>query len=227
MLHNNLQKWMLHSPLGRYILSTERTLYHNWVHNIFGYYSLQIGFDKINFLQGNRINKHYVIDNDIKCDLHFLPFAENSIDLIICPHILEFLPNYPQFLQECYRALIPNGKLIITSFNPKSMLGLMHKKITPLKNANLIKLEILQQQLQELNFSLEGGKFFCYRPPFKTQATLAKLHLLDKIGDRWFPTFSNSYALFASKEIATPTPIKPLPQINYASDPLTAKLGNM
>ena len=220
-----LQDWMQHTPLGRDILSAERILYSNYVHNIFGYHALQIGFDSINFLQGNKISNHYVTKRNLQCDLRFLPLAENSIDLIICPHVLEFLPNYHHFLQECYRVLIPNGKLIITVFNPNSLLGIMKNKIEPLQIANFIKLAKLKQQLETLNFSIDGGKFTCYKPPVNKQKTLEMLSFLDKIGDRWFPTLSDSYALFLSKEIITPTRINPFKQVNL-TEKLATKLGH-
>lgn len=205
---DEFQNWLLLSPIGRYILHYERVFYHNIVPRVFGYYSLQIGLPKINFLQGNKIPNHYILDHDIKASTTFLPFANNSIDLIVCPHILEFTPNYHHLLQECYRILIPNGKIIITSFNKNSFFQRFLRKEQAIKHANFISLNTLKQQLNTLNFFIEGGKFFGFRPPINNAKILSKLSFMDKIGDRWLPTLANNYAIIASKELVTPTIIK-------------------
>ncbi len=205
---DKLQQWLLYTPLGRYVLMNEKIFYHNTIQSIFGYYSIQIGLPQINFLQNSKISNHFIIDNNIKCDVVFLPFAENSIDLIICPHTLEFTPNYHHFLQECYRVLIPEGKIIITGFNQTSFFNLFKKNIPPLKNGKLIKLNYLKHQLQNLNFQIIGGKFFSYRPLINNKKILLNLAWMEKAGDRWFPTFANNYALVAIKELLTTTRIE-------------------
>ncbi len=211
---DDFQNWLLLSPIGRYTLHYERVFYHNIIPRVFGYYSLQIGLPEINFLQGSKISNHYVLDHDIKASLSFLPFANNSIDLIVCPHILEFTPNYHHLLQECYRVLIPNGKIIITSFNKNSFFQIFLRRENAIKNTNFISLNTLKQQLNTLNFFIEGGKFFGFRPPINNAKILAKLSFMDKIGDRWLPTFANSYAIIASKELITPTIIRSKPQLS-------------
>lgn len=208
-----LQKWLIHTPTGRYVLAQDKIFYHNCVQHVFGYYAVQIQFAQINFLNGNKISQHYVLGQDITCNLHFLPFETNSVDLIICPHILEFTDNYYRFLEECYRILIPNGKLIITSFS-KSILNQIIKKPDALATANFIDLNTLEQQLSALNFRMGGGKFFCYRPLISNANWLAKLSFMDKALDRWLPTAANVFGLIAIKEIFTYTPII-YPQENY------------
>lgn len=205
---HQLQHWLLHTPMGREILRKERFFLHNNVPSIFGLNSLQIGLGEINLLQGNKIPNHYTINIDIKADLRFIPFATNSIDLIVCPHVLEFTNNYHHVLQEFHRILSPQGKLIITAFNRHSWFGIFKSRIDILKNARLIKLGQLKDQLQTLNFHLEGGKFFSYTPPFKEAKKIYKYRWMNKAGDRWFPTLANSFAIIASKEVITPTLIK-------------------
>ena len=194
--------------MGREILRKERVYLYNSVSTIFGVNSLQIGLGEINLLHGNKIPNHYTMNIDLTADLRFIPLATNSIDLIVCPHVLEFTNNYHHVLQEFYRILAPQGKLIITAFNRYSWFGLFKKKIPLLNKARLIRLEKLKDQLQTLNFSLEGGKFFNYSPPFNDIKKIGKYRWLNKVGDRWFPTLANSFAITASKEIITPTLIK-------------------
>ena len=200
---DELQQWLLHNPLGQYVTQTETVFYHNVAASIFGYYAVQFGLPQINLLESNRINSKTIVGHDVKCDLHFLPFANDSVDLIICPHILEFTDNYDHFLQECYRILIPRGKIVITCFNPKSLFGLFGNKDPLLKQANFISLGKLKQQLGTLSFQIQGGKFWGYRPPLHNIDGLTKSAWMDKVGDRWFPTFANSYGIIASKEMIT------------------------
>ncbi|MBP9742820.1 MAG: class I SAM-dependent methyltransferase [Burkholderiales bacterium] len=206
----NLQNWLLHTPNGRYILANERVFYHNFVHNVFGYYALQIGFPQINLLQNNKIQQRYILGYDIKCDLHFLPFSSNSVDLIICPHILEFSDNYPRLLEEFYRILIPDGKLIITCFS-NNLFSHIIKKPEELAAGNFIKLNTLKQQLNSLNFRIAGGKFFCYRPLLSNRNIFSKLGWLEKVGDRWFPTSANIFGLTAIKDKFSLTPLQTTP----------------
>lgn len=54
-----------------------------------------------------------------KCDVDKdkLPFYNNSIESIICIHLMEHLRNVPRFLEECYRILKKSGIIVIISPN--------------------------------------------------------------------------------------------------------------
>ena len=250
--NNKLENLLITTPFGKNLLNNELIFYHNITRTIFGYYALQIGLPQIDFLKTNKISNKYIFPTQINCDLPALPFATNSIDLIICPHILEFMPNYEELLQECYRVLIPKGKLIITNFNRKSFLGLsntpkefakLFKKKAPtdiealikqqlkaksqkkvqippqtqsiIQDINWIGLNEIKNSLIKANFMLFGGKFLNYLPPCNNVKILSNLEWLNNVGDRWFPSYANTYAIIASKETITFTRIKPETKRQY------------
>jgi len=52
-----------------------------------------------------------------------LPLASESVDVFVLPHTLEFHPNPHALLREVDRVLIPEGHVVILSFNPWSLWG--------------------------------------------------------------------------------------------------------
>jgi predicted SAM-dependent methyltransferase len=46
---------------------------------------------------------------DIKADICNLPFETNSVDVILCNHVLEHIPNDTKAMQELFRILRPGG----------------------------------------------------------------------------------------------------------------------
>jgi ubiquinone/menaquinone biosynthesis C-methylase UbiE len=60
----------------------------------------------------------------IQGKLSQLPFPEESWETVVCLHALEFTKNPQKFLSEIYRTLSPNGLLILSCTNRKSLWGL-------------------------------------------------------------------------------------------------------
>lgn len=195
-----LQQWLLYTPLGRYVLRNERAFYSNAVKNIYGTRSLQIGLEQINLLQGNKINNHINIPQATKCNLQFLPFANQSIDLIVCPHILEFNTNHQHIIDEFYRVLSNNGTLIITSFNQQYWARRFCSRDIFNEVTQFVNLNELKELLVDTGFAIRGGKFFSYCPPINKSKAIYKLKWLDKAGDRWFPTTSMNFGLVVTKD---------------------------
>lgn len=54
-----------------------------------------------------------------------LPIATGSVDLLILPHVLDFVSDPHQVLREAERVLKPEGQLFVLSFNPLSIHGLI------------------------------------------------------------------------------------------------------
>ena len=53
-----------------------------------------------------------------------LPFANESVDVVVLIHQLEFADRPHQMMREAVRVLAPEGHLLILSFNPYSLWGL-------------------------------------------------------------------------------------------------------
>ena len=49
----------------------------------------------------------------IKMDIHAMPFAENSFDVVLCNHVLEHVQDDIQALREICRVLKPGGWSIL------------------------------------------------------------------------------------------------------------------
>jgi ubiquinone/menaquinone biosynthesis C-methylase UbiE len=63
----------------------------------------------------------------VRADACNLPVASESIDVLILPHVLEFESNPHQVLREVERVLRPEGQLIVLTFNPFSLHGIVRR----------------------------------------------------------------------------------------------------
>lgn len=137
-------------------------------------------------------------------DPHWLPFAENSTDLIVLPHALEFTDEPHQLLREIYRVMRPEGQLLIAGFNPFSLFGAKRyfgrEQAMPW-NGNFITLYRLKDWLALLGFEVAGGRLDCYVPPFKQEKWLKRFGFFEKAGDRWWPVAGGVYFLRATKRV--------------------------
>ena len=125
-MSTSLADWFA-TPLGQYLLAREQAYFDQTVADIFGFHALQIGLPEAPFLAQSRIPQRWTLDYDPPADViadpHWLPFAENSIDLIVLPHALEFTDDPHLMLREAYRVIRPEGQIVIAGFNPFSLFG--------------------------------------------------------------------------------------------------------
>lgn len=179
------------------------------VTDLFGYNALQLGLPQYDLLAENRIPLRQLAGEygkvDVLCDLCELPFAANSIDLVVMPHILEFHDDPHQILREVERVLIPDGQLVITGFNPLSAWGL-RQRLTRCKNefpvnGHYISVLRLKDWLQLLSFEVDRGNFGCYIPPCRQEASFKRLHFMEAAGDRWWSFAGGVYLLRAVKRV--------------------------
>lgn len=188
------------------------------VGDVFGFNALQIGLTQIDFLENNRIPLKLRIGEqgdalDLVCDLPELPFASNSIDLIVLAHGLEFHEHPHHLLREVERVLMPEGKLVVASFNPFSLWGLRRRLPSAAPDGpwegRFISLPRLKDWLTLLNMEIDRGKFGCYAPPFRRSEWLARFGWMEKAGDRWWPVAAGVYLVRAVKRVHGMTLIKP------------------
>ena len=209
------QEWFK-SPLGQYLLNLEYGYINPVVMDTFGFYAIQMGNLDIDFLDHSRIPNKFSLNSnhaDLMASNEALPFEEASVDLIIAPHILEQMAEPYELLKEIHRVLMPEGRLIISGFNPMSLWGikrLLSFDIDYPWNTKFIPLSKIKEWLPIIGLEMVEGKMGCYVPPIQQSSWLKKLHTMEKLGDRWWPMLGGFYFLVIQKRVHGMTPIRPL-----------------
>ncbi|AGB79573.1 class I SAM-dependent methyltransferase [Pseudocitrobacter corydidari] len=175
-------------PWGEYYREALERQLKPWLTKLYGFHLLKIGnlsaeinteacaiSHQVNVsLTGNPIQ--------VKADPLYLPFAEKSVDACLLAHTLPWCSDPHRMLREADRVLIDDGWLIITSFNPISLVGL--RKLVPvLRNKipynsrmftltrqldwlALLNFEVLHQgRVQVLPWTKQGGKLLSTHLP--------------------------------------------------------------
>ena len=232
-----LTDW-LKTPPGVYLLDWECRHFEQAVSDIFGYHALQLGLPELDVLQANRMpHKWLALSSiptestqprypgngtpphsissrrvDLLADSAALPFPESSLDLVVLPHTLELGPDPHSALREVERVLVPEGRVVISGFNPVSLWGLRQRRdlffrrfgsnelFLP-KTGEYIGYWRLRDWLRLLNFEVESARFGCYRPALSSQQWLDRFDWMDRAGERWWPIFGAAYFLVAVKRV--------------------------
>ena len=149
-----------------------------------------------------------------------LPFPQSSLDLVVLPHTLELGHDPHATLREVERVLVPEGRVVISGFNPVSLWGLgrRHYRADETVSAGppylprtseFIGYWRLRDWLRLLNFEVESARFGCYRPAFGSQRWLDRFQWMDAAGERWWPIFGAVYFLGAVKRVRGVTLLEP------------------
>ncbi|MEK7991123.1 MAG: class I SAM-dependent methyltransferase [Thiotrichaceae bacterium] len=216
-----LYKWFT-TPLGERLLQSEAQLMQQVLANLFGYHLLQIGnIGHGQLLENSRINHRCILClrdphselpySTIHASADNLPFAHDSVDVVVLPHVLEFEENPHQILREVERVLIAEGHVVIIGFNPLSLWGLWHLFLSHRKQApwcsQFLPVLRVKDWLALLGFEKVQQHTLFFAPPFNSHWGIMKR--LDKFGNRWAKDFGAVYVLVAKKQVLTITPIKP------------------
>ena len=91
MSNPGIDDW-LQTPQGRYVMDWEMERIDSLVVDLFGYNALQLGLPKLDLLAQSRILLRQTAGEsgpvNLLCDLHELPIANASVDLVVMPHVL-------------------------------------------------------------------------------------------------------------------------------------------
>ena len=229
---STLSEWLATSQ-GNYLLTREQAFFDQSVADIFGYNALQMGLPQHGFLHASRMPLRILASHEpalplseqgveqaveprqcarVSLDLGALPFECDSLDLVLLPHTLEFSPHPHQILREVERVLRPEGSLIISAFNPRSLWGI-RRALGPRTGApwdgTFIALPRLKDWLALLGFEVVAGRFSCYVPPLSNPKWLQRTHFMEAAGDRWWAVCGGVYFLQAIKRVPGMTLIKP------------------
>lgn len=222
-LADNLQDWFVQYP-GRAFLEQEEACLRELLPKIFGYYLVQLGMSGMydHAMTECRVGCHLVlasnknIENirvDAQVDMLQLPIAAESVDAVLVPHTLDFTADPHRVLREIERILIPEGRILITGFNPWSVWGiyklLLRRRKTLPWCGQSISIYRLQDWLRLLDFSVELIKPVMFRPPLQSESMMNRLVFLERAGEKYWPYFSAGYVVQAVKRVSPLTPVRP------------------
>ena len=228
-----LDGW-LQSPPGAYVRAWEQRCLDELTADIFGFNALQIGLPQIDALAASRMPNKWRSATRMRSagagdlgvagearqiavalDFAELPFASQSLDLVVMPHVLEFAAEPHQVLREVERVLIPEGQLIIIGFNPASLWGarqamgrLLHSPYLP-DAGEFISMPRMKDWLKLLGLGVSRSHFGCYAPPCRSARWLKRFDFLEEAGQRGWPYLGAVYMVHAIKRVKGGTIIGP------------------
>lgn len=205
---NTLTSWLQNSALGGYLAHLEQQFYQQALHDVYMPTAIQLAQPQWKILQDKEI---IYINQDIFMQPEALAIASDSVNILLMPHLLETCEQPQQVLQEAYRVLAHEGKVVLTGFNPFSLWRfskqLAGKHLPPL--ANWHALPALKDNIRQIGFSIHAGQFMAYIPPVQTASAIQKWQWMEKAGNRWWPHAAAVYGLVLQKHIIGVHPLKP------------------
>ncbi|MCK9282773.1 MAG: class I SAM-dependent methyltransferase [Rhodocyclaceae bacterium] len=200
------EEW-LQTPQGEYVLNWELDKHDLLLSDVFGFNAVQMGLPAIDYLRANRMPLRFrcgrEVGDEVVSDLHHLPFASQSVDLVVLPHVLEFDDNPHQVLREVERVLVPEGQAVVTGFNPFSLWGVKRRlnsdATVPPWAGRYISVPRLKDWFALLGFETRAGAFGRYAPAVSEGKWLRRYSFMEPAGDRWWPFAGAVYIVQAIK----------------------------
>ncbi len=216
------------------LLAQIQTLFHHWLDGCFGYYAAEISLldQSKDWFHAKNIPMRFrfgAIRSLVVTDFENLPIDSESLDFIAVCHVLEFIENPHSLLREIDRVLIPEGKLLIISFNPYGwqVVGkLFHRRARAPWCGHFYSAYRIQDWLSVLGFDMEAVHHALV--PIGTGAHLFKLSW--KFID-YLPLLYSVSALFASKRVSSLKPVgkawRPTFLKKHVAQPTTLDIPNV
>ncbi len=213
----------LESPLGQALLADEQQALDERLQCLFGYHLLQLSISpRLDLGTQSRISHRFALHPQAAAnprltglaEFHHLPLAEDSVDLVILHHTLDFSQTPHQLLRESARALIPRGHLLIVGFNPWSLFGVgrwfarFFSRKAWWRHQSL-RLGRVIDWLTLLDFELVEVHQGFYRPPLQHPFSLKHLRWLESWGKKLRLPWGGYYLILARKDRPAMIPVKP------------------
>ncbi len=242
LTHSALAKpwveWLASAP-GEYALRWQQARFDAVVPNEFGFHAVQMGLPGLNPLSLNRMPHRLTAylpgewgleepairtSGGPDCSqllldtFEELPIDSESVDLVILPHVLEFSRDPHQVLREVDRILVPGGRVMISGFNPVSLLGaqqalgqwlgpVVHRlpqritrPFTPVES-KFISVPRLKDWFKLLSFEMSAAEFGFFAPLCETPRWLSRWQFMEKLGDRFWPICGGVYFVTGIKQV--------------------------
>ena len=144
----------------------------------------------------------------VVADPAFLPFAPEVYSTVVLPHVIERHKLPHQVLREAHRVLMPEGHIVLTGFNPNSLMGLQRwLRPSSVCAGRYYSVRRVIDWLQLLGFDVVGSSMFHYSPLSRSKRLKQSMHFFESVGDRWLPMVGGGYMISAKKRDPGVTPL--------------------
>jgi SAM-dependent methyltransferase len=216
-----INRW-LGTPLGASLQQLEARVLESALDGVFGEECLQLGLwgEPRAFLKFARTQRSASIAAPdqvgeagapaVLGDLHRLPVASDTIDLVILPHTLEFSDRPHAILREVQRVLRSDGHVIVLGFKPGGLWGL--RRLVPgiglpPRVENYLSERRMSDWLQLLDMRIQQSERYFFRWPFSGNRAAGSPDW-ERRGRRWWPELAACYMLKAQKRVVALTPVR-------------------
>lgn len=217
----DIQQWF-DSELGAELLEAQKRAINRLLPELFGYYLVEIAINPNMYLSKESLVTHKFFvsseltlglsDKAILCEPTELPFEQNSVDVVLVHHTLDFTDNPHQVLREANRILRPGGYIIVVGFNPHSWWGVRKACCRNIKAPWQQGQFISQRRLGDWMSLLGLTQLRCltdyYLPPFATKKWRQRFIKIQAFGRKSVPNYGAFTVTLARKDVEGTTPIK-------------------
>ncbi len=208
------------SSRGKQFLKTESSILDQLLSGLFGYHLLQISVTDVELFSESPVGHKFsmgISQNDLNPfvgSAQDLPFQNDSVDVVLLHHVLDFFDAPQHILREACRVSIPAGYLVITGFNPWSMWGFL-KHATGWRgrapfNGKFIRPGRLLDWLTLLDFKIDHAIYGLYSFPFDAQKQPRSSDFSQGLSRNTSWPFGSVYVIVARKQVGGVTPIRPV-----------------
>ncbi len=136
-----------------------------------------------------------------------LPLLDASVDRVLLVHGLECGEHLPDMLREVWRVLAGSGRLLAVVPNRRGIWARTDR--TPFGQGHPYSPAQLSRLLRDHMFTPGRQARALFLPPVRSAALLGAAPAWERIGSRWFPTFSGVVMVEASKQIYAAGALRP------------------
>lgn len=211
-----LEHWF-HSEAGARLLQQEQQLIQEQLATLFGYHLMQMSTCRdVCLYQDSKIRHRFALgplsggNIGSLCDEQ-LPLEQESIDVAILHHVMEYSQQPHLLLREISRVVVPSGHVLIVGFNPFSPMGLLSLRDRIRRQGiwqnQLFGIRRLADWLTFMEFTVQSVQYGHYRLP--TDGVLGGQHpWLEQRLQRWQLPLGSFYVMLARKDVSRLTPVR-------------------
>lgn len=218
-----LRQWFA-TDLGQQLLASEQALLDRLLPTMFGYHLLQISIDnRLDLVHESPVRHQVKVnprtelglpDSAVIARNEELPFENNSIDVVVLHHVLDYAQSPHQVLREAARVIRPGGYLLNVGFNPISWWGVYRKlkfnKNTVPWQGHFISPQRMHDWLALLELTVVKELSDYYPLPFEKESWRHRSRLLDALTRRCSSHCGAFMLQVARKDVGGMTPIEPV-----------------